>query len=176
VYLVSAVGDYYDPTSVMFQRKNYEYEVTKDDRIEDGSFVTVGAGPFCLSVGKEFDIILAGPPSGSDDQLGPNSVCKWTLPNNAGKGFDAKYKTIFNGEWVRASFHWYDCAGGGGGGGGGSLGPFPPNKKTTTTTAAPVNYDPFAIINPNFWSQKKAAVKSVSQMQVRVSKFCKKFF
>jgi hypothetical protein len=168
VYLVSAVGDYYNPTSVMFERQSYEYPETEEP-IEDGSFVTVGAGPFCLNVGDSFDIILAGPPAGSDDELGPNSVCKWTIPEGAGKQFVRRYKKIFGREWKRASFLWYDCAGGGGNGG--NLGPFHTKKKKTTTTAAPFNYDPFAIMSPNFLSQKKTAVKSISQMQVRFSKF-----
>jgi hypothetical protein len=167
VYLVSAVGDYYAPTSVMFERPSYEYPDTEDYPVKDGSFVTVGAGPFCLRVGNGFEIVLAGPPAGSDDKLGPNSVCKWTIPVGAGKGFVRRYKQIYGGEWTGAGFHWYDCAVGGGGGG--NLGPFPPNKKTTTTSA-PVNYDPFAIINPNFWSQNKAAVQSGLQMQVVLSK------
>jgi hypothetical protein len=167
VYLVSAVGDYYNPTSVMFERQSYEYPETEEP-IEDGSFVTVGAGPFCLNVGDSFNIILAGPLAGSDDELGSNSVCKWTIPEGAGKQFVRRYKKIFSREWKRASFHWYDCAREAGSGG--NLGPFHPIKKKTTTTAAPINYDPFAIMSPNFWSQKKAAVKSISQMQVRFLK------
>jgi hypothetical protein len=167
VYLVSAVSDYYNPTSVMFERQSYEYPETEEP-VEDGSFVTVGAGPFCLTVGNVSDIILAGPPAGSGEELGPNSVCKWTLPEGAGKGFVRRYKKTFGGQWTRTSFHWYDCAEGSGEGG--RFGPFPPNKKTTTT-AAPVNYDPFAIIDPDLLSQKKAVVKSVSQMEVSFRNF-----
>lgn len=127
----------------MFLQQRWDYIATSDSRITDGSLITVGRGPFCLSLYNDrLDIVVEA----QDAAITDTSVCKWTLEEDRlDPELVGKYKRIFNGSLTRGQIGWHSCGGSGGSGGDG-LGPYPIGGSTTpapppmTTTI-----DPFSI-------------------------------
>lgn len=105
IYLISEPLDLYLTTSVMFIQKYWDYIVTDEDHVLDGSFITVGTGPFCLNINEMFDIVLVG------KNLTELSVCKWTMNDaiDVSPKFRKRYEIIFNGSLSRNNVSWRSC-------------------------------------------------------------------
>lgn len=163
VYLISERDSIRATTAVIFLQQNLDYILTNEPGIRDGSFVTIGRGPFCLKMYPKHNTneIVVRP----DATVTDLHVCKWSKSDISDPELLGRYGKIFNGSLTREELEWRDCSGGGAGGyveeeglgPGGSVSTTPPTLKATTI-------DPFSIIVD---SKLKAVLRGLGRSSKR---------